>query len=352
MTGRPKNFRRRAVVAELASLGCSQKRVAALLGVTSATASQLLKRMGLALPRERAVHDAALADGVPRANAMAALYRDGYTLERIGAQYKLTRERVRQIIGKYHRMNGDDGGIHVRSQRLRSRRASEREATYMAKYGCTFAQWRDMRDQGRALMAAGVSRCRTPIGAYHQQKSGAVNHRGIKFELTFWQWWAIWQASGHWDERGRGQGYVMCRKGDIGPYAVGNVYIDTAAHNSSEGQNAKKIDPSLPIGVSRTETGTFKAQRTINGASLRLGTFQSPELAHAAYLMAGTPGFKSVAGVRSGWASPGTRGYQTRGKRFYAYIYRGNKQVHLGSFATAEEARAAHLAAKERQAAA
>jgi hypothetical protein len=61
------------------------------------------------------------------------------------------------------------------------------------------------------------------------QKSRA-KQRGIPFELTFEQWWQIWQESGHWSE----SKYVMCRHGDRGPYAVGNVRIATASENSRE----------------------------------------------------------------------------------------------------------------------
>jgi hypothetical protein len=59
---------------------------------------------------------------------------------------------------------------------------------------------------------------------YNVQKHSAVKKRNIPFEITFEEWYQIWLDSGHWEERGRG-GYVMARKGDKGPYAVGNVDI-------------------------------------------------------------------------------------------------------------------------------
>lgn len=48
-----------------------------------------------------------------------------------------------------------------------------------------------------------------------------------------WEWWTIWQMSGRWEERGRGHGYMMCRKGDVGPYALGNVVIATGDFNAA-----------------------------------------------------------------------------------------------------------------------
>ena len=75
--------------------------------------------------------------------------------------------------------------------------------------------------------------------AYLKQRHQA-KRRGIGFLLTFEEWWAIWQASGRWEQRGirRGQ-YCMARFGDEGPYAVGNVWISTVEENSSDG--AKKM---------------------------------------------------------------------------------------------------------------
>lgn len=66
---------------------------------------------------------------------------------------------------------------------------------------------------------------------YDQQRRNA-KRRGIPFLLTYKQWLRIWQDSGHLHERGpKSHQYVMARLGDVGPYAVGNVKIVTAAEN-------------------------------------------------------------------------------------------------------------------------
>lgn len=79
-------------------------------------------------------------------------------------------------------------------------------------------------------------RHRTPYGRYTQQKRGAKK-RGIAWDLTFEQWWLIWQESGHWNERGTtaGKNYVMARHGDVGPYAVENVAIIPHVQNTRDG---------------------------------------------------------------------------------------------------------------------
>jgi hypothetical protein len=92
------------------------------------------------------------------------------------------------------------------------------------------AEWhRQNRERVLAKMAA---RRVSPIGRYDQHRVHA-KRRGITFDLTFDEWWSIWQESGKWEERGRG-GYQMCRLGDQGPYAIGNVRIDTQRNNLQE----------------------------------------------------------------------------------------------------------------------
>jgi hypothetical protein len=76
---------------------------------------------------------------------------------------------------------------------------------------------------------------RTWKGMYTLHKINA-KRRGIEFELTPNQWKAIWFMSGHWRQRGPRMGqYVMCRVGDAGPYAWGNVFIGPAKVNLNYG---------------------------------------------------------------------------------------------------------------------
>jgi hypothetical protein len=78
-----------------------------------------------------------------------------------------------------------------------------------------------------------------PTTLYSKQKSNAKS-RSINFTLTFEEWWDIWQQSGKWEERGKKKGqYVMSRKGDTGPYAIGNVFIQTCNQNCREANKGK-----------------------------------------------------------------------------------------------------------------
>jgi hypothetical protein len=78
------------------------------------------------------------------------------------------------------------------------------------------------------------------ITKYKRQKKSAEK-RGIEFILTYNDWLAIWMKSGKLDKRGRHKGnYVMCRKNDSGPYAVGNVFIATTSDNVKEAHKTKR----------------------------------------------------------------------------------------------------------------
>jgi hypothetical protein len=152
-----------------------------------------------------------------RNETIANLYRDGKTLEEIGETYGISRERVRQLVSRAG-INRQDGGQAIRAARRAEQIAEWANAGSLRKWGCTFDQYRVIRGK--------------PSLAWSLQRRNA-RARGIAFELTLWQWWTIWQDSGHWHERGTGaEKYAMCRFNDVGPYAVGNVYIATNRQNS------------------------------------------------------------------------------------------------------------------------
>ena len=67
---------------------------------------------------------------------------------------------------------------------------------------------------------------------YAQHKKNAAK-RGVEFELSFEEWWAIWEP--HWERRGTHKDQLgMCRTHDKGPYRVGNVRLDSPKGNAAE----------------------------------------------------------------------------------------------------------------------
>lgn len=83
---------------------------------------------------------------------------------------------------------------------------------------------------------------------FQEQRSGAKK-RGIEWKLSWEEWLQWWMNTGHIDERGRNKGqYQMCRVGDIGPYALDNIYCATLEDNASlPGQRQKGIPKAYKV---------------------------------------------------------------------------------------------------------
>ena len=81
-----------------------------------------------------------------------------------------------------------------------------------------------------------------------QQHRASAKQRGIEFDLTFEEWWVIWEP--HFGNRGRStEQFQMCRTRDEGAYRAGNVRIDTARSNMAEREatmTRRKVMSALP----------------------------------------------------------------------------------------------------------
>jgi DNA-binding CsgD family transcriptional regulator len=254
-----------------AAAGLTRREIAEKYRVSYATIVKMGIASSVLFKRQKGSGVRSGADLSSRDLAMSALYRDGKTLQEIGTAFGITRERVRQILSKKFGIFRCDGGQSVKAAKNRQQSLAQRDQYSLAHRGCTFAQYKSIP--------------RKATNAFTSQKANAAK-RGIGWNLTLWQWWCIWQQSGKWEQRGRGQGYVMCRHGDEGPYAPENVFIDLAAVNSSQRKGKKS---GLPRGVTFIKKGKYErymAQRCFHGQRLKLGYFKSPELAYAAYLAA------------------------------------------------------------------
>lgn len=85
----------------------------------------------------------------------------------------------------------------------------------------------------------------TPEKAYYHQAYNARD-RGIAFEITFDEWWNIWEKWFHM--RGRGKNALcMARKNDSGPYAVGNVYLTTNLGNALDVKPERRKRPDTTL---------------------------------------------------------------------------------------------------------
>lgn len=221
--------RRAARIREMAEAGKTRAQVAQELLMSYGGVVTYAREFGIAF-----VHASKdRTDGGERADTMSAMFKSGKTLQEIGSLYGLTRERVRQIITKHKGLVGQDGGASAKARMRTANTRAKKEADCLKRCGCTLEQLHELRAMGRRIVANGGGREKTPIGAFSHQRC-AARRRGIEWNLTLWQWWTIWAESGKWYERGRhGDGYVMCRFRDDGPYEIANAYIATLRHNST-----------------------------------------------------------------------------------------------------------------------
>lgn len=169
-----------------------------------------------------------------RVNAVHAetMYRDGFTLQSIGENFGVSRERIRQVLKK-RSVFGQDGGAKVRGEKRRQQVvrniAERRAATILRNWGLTPEEY-----EAIAVQYGDASQKRSPFNRYRLQQRSS-GRRKIKWEFTFPEWWEVWQNSGKWPMRGAGKDkFVMARLRDMGPYRSDNVEIITGSQNSRD----------------------------------------------------------------------------------------------------------------------
>lgn len=151
-----------------------------------------------------------------RARQMADDYRAGKTLYEIGEQHGVTGERVRQLL-KEIGVKYAESGRHVKSVAARLARKDEINRRCVKKNGLSRVEYDALRKS--ASSSGGTAR-----RAFDEQRRN-MRGRGYEWTLNFAEWWEAWQASGKWDQRGRGARYWLARKQNKGAYARGNVEV-------------------------------------------------------------------------------------------------------------------------------
>lgn len=251
-------------VIELAREGLHIAEIARQTGYTQGGVHQLLKRHGVIAGK-----CSTSPANVARAEKMASMYRQGLTLKKIGQQFKVSRERVRQVLASIG-ITGADGGQSKVSAAKQQAKQNKRDAKSIARWGLG-------HDAMTTHRASGL------VSAYRSQRNAAAS-RDIEWKLSFPQWLGVWQESGKLDQRGRGKGkYVMSRLKDAGCYEIGNVHIQLATDNSKESVEQWRGKFKANRGVHYLYPGLSKPWKA-TVCHKQIGSFETEEAAVAARL--------------------------------------------------------------------
>lgn len=152
-----------------------------------------------------------------------AMYKSGKTYQYIADLYGVTKQAIGKIAAN-HGITKVDGGRHSLTQKRRQERIEQRDKLCIEKHGYTYDEYKKIT----------TAHSQPPAIAFRSQRNAAKN-RGIEWNLSFREWWTIWEESGQWENRGREYGnYCMARFGDTGPYEADNVEIVTVTQNIRE----------------------------------------------------------------------------------------------------------------------
>lgn len=162
---------------------------------------------------------------------MLEVYRGGGTLEEVGFEWGITRQRVEQIFRPLGVLGR--GGRPIKTllaapqkREKKARQIQTSEASCLSRYGMS-------REALAAISPLRLSHVRHPVSLFGDLRS-RIKKEGVKFDLKFVDWWRAWQESGHWHERGR-QGYQMTRWDRNQGWSRDNIRIVTVSERFSDG---------------------------------------------------------------------------------------------------------------------
>lgn len=124
-----------------------------------------------------------------RSENMKDMFLAGATMQDIGIKYGLTRERVRQILRRKYQITGIDGGESEIARRRLAAVDAKKDVYSQKRWGCSYAEY-----------VAILHHPDKPTYFYTSDKRNWNRLYG-HCDITLWQWWGLWQNSGHWSDR-------------------------------------------------------------------------------------------------------------------------------------------------------
>lgn len=122
-------------------------------------------------------------------------FKAGKTTTELATLHGVSYQAIHRILKK-HGLSRKSGG---KSAQVAARNAAETAASsaIQERHGCSTEQW-------DALRAMDEDYKKTPLAAYNTFKNNFQNvHPDVGFDLTLWNWWLMWEASGRWTQRMR-----------------------------------------------------------------------------------------------------------------------------------------------------
>lgn len=118
------------------------------------------------------------------------------TTTEIAAELNVSYQAVHRLIKK-NGLGRKDGGKAAQQAAKDPQDEASKVSGMCEKYGCTKDQWDELRAMDEEYK-------NTPLHHFHTFKNNFQNlNPNIPFELTLWEWWNAWMASGKWHLRKR-----------------------------------------------------------------------------------------------------------------------------------------------------
>lgn len=131
----------------------------------------------------------------------------------------ISRQRVQQIL-RENGLDRSNGGYF--SERMKHMREKKRTKNADRRYKVAFGVAREVVEIFRAM---DPDYARTPLPFYRGQKRYA-KVKGIEWRITLTEWWAAWEASGKWAQRGNRKGcYGLSRIDRTKGFIPGNLAV-------------------------------------------------------------------------------------------------------------------------------
>jgi Mor family transcriptional regulator len=194
-------------------------------------------------PRKDATVNIIRAEILKKENDIIERFRKGASMAEIGADYQVSRERIRQILKKHNLSAKDAPRQRVLAQKKRDKHQQwlkKKNARCRSSFGCSYTDYLAVKSE---IMAVESSKVATsgynPIYGFVRDKNNALK-RNITWKLTLVQWWSLWKNSGQWLAKSR-SGYGMTRNDRTRGYEDGNVEIRMLGDSIRHYHHHKKI---------------------------------------------------------------------------------------------------------------